>query len=152
MAFLLQHLDTDDKEQALREASRVLRHEGRCVIVTTDPEQFKRESLLYHSFPRLREIDLARFPPVAWLEEHLIVAGFHEVFHREVQEPGREILTDEWLERVKNKYISTLTLLSEEEFAHGLKIFEEKLEREYGEKMQWASSIPSSWALGVCQA
>ncbi len=139
MAFLLQHLDSDDKERALREAFRVLKTGGRCVIVTTDPERFKREDLLYRSFPKLIEIDRQRFPTIAWLKEHLIAAGFREVFYREVQEPGRQILTDEWLERVKNRFISTLTLLSDEEFAQGLKVFEENLKREKGEKMRWAS-------------
>jgi ubiquinone/menaquinone biosynthesis C-methylase UbiE len=136
MAFLLQHVE--DKEQALREAGRVLKTGGRCLIVTTDPEQFK-EDLLYRSFPKLLEIDLRRFPTIAWLKECLTLVGFREVFHRKVEGPSREILISEWLERVEKRYISTLTLLSEEEFAQGLKVFRERLKQEYGEKMRRSS-------------
>lgn len=41
---------------------------------------------------------------------------------------------EDYLENIRRKFISTLTLFSEEEFQEGLKIFEKKLREKWGKQ------------------
>jgi hypothetical protein len=62
--------------------------------------------------------------------------GFRDVHYHVVQLDEGYISTNEYLRRVRNKYMSTLTLLSEEDFQRGFKIFKERVEKKYGNRIR----------------
>jgi len=87
-------------------------------------------------FPGVVAIDLKRIPSVLSLKKMMTMIGFRDVHHHVVQIDEGYISTNEYLERVRNKYMSTLTLLSEEDFQRGFKIFKERVKRKYGSKIR----------------
>jgi SAM-dependent methyltransferase len=127
MTLVIHHIE--DKELALREIHRVLKNDGNCVIVTNSHSRIKKHVL--RDFPGVVEIDLKRFPTIPSLKKTLARVGFRDVHHHILRHERGCISTDEYIERVRNKYISTLTLLSEDEFQRGLRIFEEKVKQKY---------------------
>jgi cobalamin biosynthesis protein CbiD len=62
--------------------------------------------------------------------------GFKDVHSHLAQHDEGYITTAEILEKVKNKFISTLTLLSKEQFQRGFQVFQERMKRKYGEKIR----------------
>ena len=76
VAWLVLHLV--DRGRALPELRRVLRPDGRAVVVTFPPEYFER-IWLARFFPSLVEIDRARFPEPEVLADELRAAGFARV-------------------------------------------------------------------------
>jgi ubiquinone/menaquinone biosynthesis C-methylase UbiE len=123
-AQLVAHV-LSDRRTALAEVRRVLAPHGRLVLVTFLPEHFEQFHLL-RWFPSIRDIDLARFPTPAELTSQLAEVGFgaveQEPFPQQV-----EIEPDALLERVRERYISTLHLLDEAEYRSGLAAMERDL-------------------------
>ncbi len=113
MTSVIHHIE--NKEMALREIYRVLKKGGNCVIQTVSHSRTKKHIVL-RNFPGTVAIDLARLPSVPSLKKLMTVIGFRDVHYHVVQHDQGYVSTDEYLERVRNKYISTLTLLSEEDF------------------------------------
>jgi len=66
----------------------------------------------------------------------MTMIGFRSVHYHAVQVDEGFVCMDEYLQRVKNKYMSTLTLLSEDDFQRGFKIFQERVRRRYGNKIR----------------
>jgi hypothetical protein len=62
--------------------------------------------------------------------------GFRDVHHHVVHIDEGYIPADEYLERVRSKYMSTLTLLNENAFQRGFKIFQERVRRKYGSQIR----------------
>jgi hypothetical protein len=87
-------------------------------------------------FPAVVAIDLKRIPTIPCLKGIMVDAGFRDVHHHMLRYEEGPIPTDEYLDRVRKKYISTLALLSEEEFRRGIKIFEKKVRQKYGKRMK----------------
>jgi ubiquinone/menaquinone biosynthesis C-methylase UbiE len=132
MTLVIHHIE--DKEMALREIYRVLKKDGRCVIMTNSLSRIKKHVLRY--FPGVVAIDLRRFPSIPWLKKTMMNIGFRNVHHHILRYDRGYISTDEYLDRVRNKYVSTLTLLSENEFQKGLRIFQEKVKKKYGSQIK----------------
>jgi len=132
MTLVIHHIE--NKELAISEIYRTLKRGGNCIIMTNSHYRMKRHVL--HCFPRVTAIDLKRFPTIPQLESMLIEADFRNVHHHVVKYDEGSLPTDEYIDRVRKKYISTLTLLSEKEFRRGIKIFEEKVRQKYGEQIQ----------------
>lgn len=136
MTFVLHHIEM--KDLALHEIYRVLKKGGRCVILTTSHSQIKRHVL--NSFPGVTAIDLKRFPSVPCIKKSMSRISFksvhYHVFHRLESTP-----TIRYLERVRNKYASTLTLFSEEEFQRRFKVFQRRVQREYGNQIKRVSGF-----------
>ncbi|NIR87524.1 methyltransferase domain-containing protein [Candidatus Bathyarchaeota archaeon] len=130
MAFAIHHVDK--KEEVVREMYRVLKKGGKCIMVTSSHEQIEK-ALVHRYFPGLLEIDLARFPSLKEIEKFMHSAGFKNVYHKYVKDVDT-ISKEELLEKVRNRFISTLTLLSDKDFEKGLSIFQEKLENVKGEE------------------
>jgi len=132
MTLVIHHLE--DKGLALREIYRTLKKGGTCVIVTNSHYRMKRHVL--KDFPRLMDIDLKRFPSIPSLKRMMVEVGFRDVHYHVVNYDEGYMSTEEYIERVKRKYISTLTLLSEEQFRKGFEVFKEKMRAKYGKRFR----------------
>jgi len=132
MTLVIHHVE--DKELVLREIQRVLRKSGSCVIVTNSHARIKRHVIRH--FPGMMALDLKRFPSIPSLKRLLAHAGLRDVHHHVCRYDRGYVSTKEYLERVRNKYISTLTLLSEDEFQKGFQTFRRKIKKRYGEHIR----------------
>jgi ubiquinone/menaquinone biosynthesis C-methylase UbiE len=106
-----------DRPRALAEARRVVSDEGRIAISTFHPDHFPTYWALPF-FPRIREIDEARFPTPEQMERELAEAGFPGFTSRRLTATV-ELSRDEALARIRGRHISTFDLLTEEEIAEG---------------------------------
>ena len=138
-AQLVIHL-VEDRAAALSELARVLGPGGRLVVATFAHEHF-HEFFLNPYFPSIPAIDVARFPDPAALAAELEAVGLIgagvERFDQPVAAEAEDVL-----ERVRGRYISTLRLLAENEYAAGLA----RLEREVGGGRR-AFAYTLRWAL-----
>jgi ubiquinone/menaquinone biosynthesis C-methylase UbiE len=116
-SHLVLHL-VDDRRAAVAEMARVLASGGRAVVGTFAPEHF-REFFLNPYFPSIPEIDLARFPDPDALCAELAAAGFERPEVDRFDQPVTAVAADV-LERVRGRYISTLPLVPDDEYAAGL--------------------------------
>jgi len=132
MTAVIHHIE--NKEAALREIHRILKNGGNCVIQTFSHSRIRKH--ITRDFPGVVAIDLKRIPSVPSLKKTMAIIGFSDVHHHVVQIDEGYISTDEYLERVKNKYISTLTLLSEDDFQRGFKIFQERVRKKYRSRIR----------------
>lgn len=131
MCLVLHHLQ--DKAGAIREMHRVLKPGGRGLIWTVSHRQI-RESPLNEFFPSLARLDLERFPPIPAIAAMMKAAGFGAIRTEPVVFHER-LPTGRYIEKVRNKYISTLSLLDEEEFTAGLARLERSLLERHGQEM-----------------
>lgn len=112
----------DRKVPVVREIRRVA---SRVVVVTVDMQR-REANVLDEAFPHLAEVDRRRFPRIGDLERLLERAPYGSVsVHREVLH--RRSRPEDLIEKVRNKYISTLDLLPEGEFRQGLEFLEREL-------------------------
>jgi ubiquinone/menaquinone biosynthesis C-methylase UbiE len=118
-----------DRPRAFVELRRVVADGGRLAIGTFDHAQFD-DHYLSPYFSSLAQIDRARFPTKEELEAELAAAGFSA---RTIPLHQRMTFRRDWLlERIRGKFISTLLLLDEEEYAEGLA----RAERELPEQVE----------------
>ncbi len=122
LAYFHLSIHYGDWKLALDEVHRVVRPGGSCWIWTMG-EKHHRSSFLARWFPSVGDIDAARFPDpaavVAALEDR-----WSEVEHgREVEE--RTMSAAGWREAAQARFVSTLQLLPDGEFAAGLASFDE---------------------------
>lgn len=131
MTLVIHHIE--NKQLALREIYRVLRKNGRCVILTNSHSRIRNHVL--RDFPGAVAIDLKRFPSIPSLKETMAIIGFGDIHHHILRQDRGYVSAEEYLARVRNKYVSTLTLLSEDEFQRGLRIFERRVKTKYGSRI-----------------
>jgi ubiquinone/menaquinone biosynthesis C-methylase UbiE len=127
-----------DRPQAFAELRRVLAPEGLALIATFDPSHFDR-FWLNEIFPSLERIDRERFPTEDVLTWELLAAGFEPRILRLSQRA--EIDREAALERIRGRYISTLQLLSDEEYAAGVEKAERGLPDRIGYALEWLVAI-----------
>lgn len=132
MTAVIHHIE--NKDLALKEAHRVLGTDGSFVIMTFSHSGLKKHIL--RDFPGVIEIDLKRVPSVPSLKKTIKMTGFRNVHYHVVQIGEGFVSTDEYLKRVRNKYVSTLSLLSEDEFQRGLRVFEKTARKKYGARIR----------------
>ena len=126
--------------RAFTEARRVVRPEGRMVIWTFTPRHV-REFYLNEWFPSIARIDGQRFPGEKTLEAGLRRAGFASVTVEVEQETGT-LAVEDVIDRVRGRYISTLSLVAPLEYRLGLQRLEELRTLDGGRRipyrLEWA--------------
>jgi SAM-dependent methyltransferase len=131
--WLVAHLV--DRPAVFAELGRVLSPEGRIAIATFDPAHFERY-YLNRFFPSLERIDRERFPEPQALVGELEAAGFAASVIPLSQQGV--IGSQEALERIRGRSISTLRLLDEAEFEDGLARAERELTERVRYELEWA--------------
>jgi ubiquinone/menaquinone biosynthesis C-methylase UbiE len=132
MTSVIHHIE--NKEKAIREMHRALKPNSRCVIMTYSQTRLRKHTI--HHFPGIVAIDLKRIPPIPLLKRIMTETGFKGVTYHVAKHDEGYVPIDAYLERVRNKYISTLTLLSEDNFQRGFKIFEKRIRRKYLDRIR----------------
>jgi len=122
-----------NKKKAVDEVHRVLKQNGTIVVMTKSHGQLKRSVVA--DFPKTRQIDLRRFPTIPVLKDMLSSAGFEYTRYHLVSAGTAKVSIEDYLDKTRKEFISTLTLLSEEEFRKGFKIFEKKLREKGGNEV-----------------
>jgi ubiquinone/menaquinone biosynthesis C-methylase UbiE len=126
--------------RAFAETRRVLRPGGRLSIWTFTPRHVE-EFYLNEYFPSIAVIDRPRFPAVQTLTAELRRASFADV-RIELREEPRRIDIVEVVDRVRGRYISTLSLLPPLEYRLGLQRLEETLAQDRSvmltQRSEWA--------------
>jgi len=107
-----------DKHQAFVEMYRVLRCGGRLGIRYSSHAQLQT-ILDYRFFPSALLIDLQRVPDIQAVIDLVRTVGFSVVKEHLVRQQLFES-ADDYLEKLRNRYASVLSLISEEEYRKGL--------------------------------
>ncbi len=119
--YVIHNVPGTDRPRALAEAARVLRSGGALVLATSSHAQISSHPL-GKFFPRLPELDRARFPDIPELLAMMESAGFRELATESVI-IARPAVDEAYLAKVRGKHISTFELMEEAEFAGGLMRF-----------------------------
>ena len=103
----------------LSECCRVLRH-GALVLLTSSHKQIKNQHpIIKKFFPSYVDIDKDRFPDLDRIDHELELLSFKDIRHEEVIVANIPI-DYEYLQKVKNKYVSTYHLMPQGEFESGV--------------------------------
>jgi SAM-dependent methyltransferase len=120
MSLLLHHVD--DMDRVIAECCRALALGGTCLIRTSAHEDMETMPV-YSFFPGAWEIDRNRLPAIGVIEDSIRRAGFGNVRHEKVVQelvPSAEA----YMDKIRRRNISALTMLSNEEFEEGLRRME----------------------------
>jgi ubiquinone/menaquinone biosynthesis C-methylase UbiE len=138
--WLVAHLV--DRGRAFAEARRVLGPDGRFVVATFDPVYFD-DFWLNRLFPSLESLDRKRFPERDELEAELREATFGAVRIESLRQRGR-VARDEALEKIRGRFISTLRLLEDDEYASGLERAERELPDVTEYRVDWLVTVAAT--------
>jgi SAM-dependent methyltransferase len=123
------------RQQALEQAARVLRPEGRLVIATEDPDSFD-DVWFARLFPSVPEIERGRFPSADALRLELAAAGFERVEIEQLRQ-HREQTRTHAVDLIRSKGFSTFDLLDPAEYDVGLARAEAELPDRFEYTFDW---------------
>ena len=120
-SYVIHHIK--NSMDLIRECYRVLKN-GALILITSSHRQIENlHPVLSDFFPSLIELDKKRFPELTELDHAFQSAGFKGIKHKELT-INRIPIDMNYLDKVRDKFVSTFHLLSEDEFEAGV----EKLE------------------------
>lgn len=137
LMWLVVHLV--DRPRAFAEAARVLAPDGRLVIATFHWDYFDGH-WLGAFFPSLEAIDRDQFSKTDDLAGELEAAGFGSVSHTRLSQQS-SVGRNSALERVRERYVSPLQLLDEDEYRSGLERMEKVLPATVEYTLEWLVAI-----------
>ncbi|HOV32501.1 MAG TPA: class I SAM-dependent methyltransferase [Candidatus Hydrogenedens sp.] len=130
--------------QVLSECRRVLNRGW--VLFVSAPYHFIVNHPLNQFFPSFSKMDLSRFPTEEQIEDMLLHAGFSNL-KREYYAVVRDWLSEEYIQKVKSKFISTLQLIPDDEFNEGIKKMRETTSNtSSGKPIPWESVLIMGFA------
>ena len=132
IVMVLHHLG--DYAAAMREVARV----SRRVVIATSDMATRRLGILEEAFPSLLPIDRGRFPSISRVVGALGEAGFRAPVVEE-RAYVRRLTTEEQLDRVRHRYLSTFDLLPPGEYERGLRFLEAEMPRRYPDGFEIAA-------------
>ena len=132
MTMVIHHVES--REAALAAILRSLRSGGRCVILTTSHSAIRAHTLRH--FPGVVAVDLRRFPSIPVLKNAMRKIGFKNVRSSVLKHDEGKISVKAYCCMVRGKYISTLSLLGQDEFEAGFEVFQQRLRKLHGRKMR----------------
>jgi ubiquinone/menaquinone biosynthesis C-methylase UbiE len=122
LAYVIHQID--NLSSLFAECYRVLR-KGTLVLLTSSHQQLElTHPIIKQFFPSLIDVDKARFPDIPVIDSCLSSVGFTDIKHEDIRIEDIPV-DNEFLEKVKGKYVSTYHLLPQEEFEHGVVRLEE---------------------------
>ncbi len=113
LLFLVLHVVKDPKK-ALREAYRILRPGGHCLILGHSFSQLDRQTL-FRFFPEARKLNKRRMLSLTKLKKTVREIGFHHLQTEELSETAT-YPRDVFLEKVRSKPNTSLRSISEADF------------------------------------
>ncbi|MGC8497257.1 MAG: class I SAM-dependent methyltransferase [Thermoplasmata archaeon] len=121
LVFVIHHLQ--NLESLLRKLKNMLGSNGSLIIVTVSREHIINwpKSLCLDQFPRFIDIDLARFQDINALK--ILLEGIGYEVNIESFNDETVYKKDDYIERVRKKYLSTLSVLNDKEFELGFRKF-----------------------------
>jgi SAM-dependent methyltransferase len=118
----------DSFDVVIRECFRVL-DGGALILLTSSHVQIENmHPVIKEFFPSLIEMDKKRFPEISTLDYLFQSAGFRDIRHEELI-VSKIPIDRVYLEKVKNKFVSTFLLLPESEFMAGVNKLEQFIEK-----------------------
>jgi ubiquinone/menaquinone biosynthesis C-methylase UbiE len=125
----------------LSEIYRVLR-DGVLVLLTSSHRQIENQHpIVKEFFPSYVDIDKGRFPDIDRIDSLLESLAFKDIKNEEVTVANIPI-DYEYLQKVKNKYVSTYHLMPESEFENGIAKLEAFImKRSQPEFRDWRGTI-----------
>ena len=129
----------------LSECYRVLRA-GALVLLTSSHKQIENQHpIIKKFFPSYVDIDKSRFPDIDRIDSILSSLEFKNVIHEEVTVDNIPI-DPEYLQKIKNKYVSTYQLMPQNEFENGIAQLEAFIENlTQPEFRDWHGTIISAY-------
>lgn len=116
-AYVIHHIK--NLNLMLSECYRVLRY-GALILLTSSHKQIENQHpIIKKFFPSYVDIDKGRFPDLDRIDSMLESLGFEEIGHEEVTVDNIPI-DYQYLQKVKNKYVSTYHLMPASEFEDGV--------------------------------
>ena len=116
-----------DKEAAIKNINRMLKPNGLYIMINICPD-YMNNSWVYKYFPSTKEIDNDRFIESSKIYELFVNNGF--VIDLKIETTVFELDYESVIKEIKNRDMSQLNLISEEEYQTGL----EKIKKDYKEK------------------
>ena len=131
----------DNLQSMFSECCRVL-GSGAIVLFTSSHRQIEyQHPVIKQFFPSLIDIDKARFPDIPEIDRRLGSAGFTDIRHEEIRVENIP-MDDEYLQKVKGKYVSTYHLLPQKEFEAGVKRLEAFIRKSHRtEFREWRGTL-----------
>lgn len=109
----------ENLDNLFAECYRILRG-GVIALLTSSHRQIERQHpVIKQFFPGLIDADKARFPDIPVIEHLLNSTGFTDIQHQETR-VRRFPLDEDYLEKVRGKYVSTYQLLPQNDFEAGV--------------------------------
>lgn len=120
-SYVIHHIK--NRMSLIAECFRVL-CDGSLIFLTSSHDQIERlHPAIKEFFPSLIGLDKKRFPEISELDCLFKSAGFKNIKHEELV-ISKIPIDMKYLEKVKNKFVSTFYLLTENEFNEGIKTLE----------------------------
>jgi ubiquinone/menaquinone biosynthesis C-methylase UbiE len=107
-----------EKEKAVREMCRILKPDGKLSIVNLNHE-YMRYSWVYKYFPSSINLDNERFPKIHDYYKLLENNGF-KIIDANIKVAVKRFKYTDIIEEAKNRDMSQLQIIAEEEYIHGL--------------------------------